>query len=61
MNQQPIFGNAHVLACRENSTLQVAAILLLKLVLSFSGIKSEMKGSHFLDVQDYNSFELWSV
>lgn len=50
MNQQPIFGNVHVLACQERSMLQVGAILLVKLVSSFSGIKSGMKGSHFPDV-----------
>lgn len=30
--------------------LQVGAILLVKLVLSFSGIKSGMKGSPFPDI-----------
>ncbi len=45
MNQQPIFGNVHVLACQERSMLQVGAIPLVKLALSFSGIKCGKKGS----------------
>lgn len=50
VNQQALFGNVHVLTCQETSTLQVGAILLAKLVLSFSGIRSGMKGNHFPDI-----------